>query len=309
MSSVYPAGIPFSSLETASEEKPIWFNNHGKKEDGKYTRYGQLPNGDSFGVMKTGVWFEPGYYENQAVLVRSDGERKYMTLLGEHYSQRFPDTMTASPSGKCLLWKIGGTLYSWKPREHESAVQLNDRITRKLEITDAVLRENGILEFDCSDGTQWRYCCDANVMLEPFHGEWTAHCSQDNCDGFDYSLQEIMDADPLITGLVLGEDVEYVSPSVFSDCGIHRLELSENLQRIGMEAFAENPVLERVVIPANVMEMESGAFRDCTGLRELEIEGDPARISSWAEDAFLGCPCEAEYLNLRGSASKSDISR
>ena len=109
-----------------------------------------------------------------------------------------------------------------------------------------------------------------------------------------------MDDDSGINSLILENNVESVGAFVFSGYGIRDLELSQKLTVIGWEAFAENPMLEKITIPAAVMDVESGAFRECTGLRELVIEGDLSRIANWAEDVFNGCPCENFYLNLRG---------
>ena len=60
--------------------------------------------------------------------------------------------------------------------------------------------------------------------------------------------------------------------------------------------------LERVVLSAGVSEVGQCAFAWNRTLRDLEIEGDIARIASWATDAFEGCPCEETYLELRCKA-------
>ena len=109
-----------------------------------------------------------------------------------------------------------------------------------------------------------------------------------------------------MNSLVLRDEVGRVEPYVFSDCGLHELRLSQSLESIGYGAFENNPALMKIVVPARVTEVESDAFQGCTSLRDLVIDGDPARTLLWAEDAFSGCPCEKAYLQIRASARKND---
>lgn len=298
-----PIDIPFSDLKENREEKPIWFNNFGKKKSGTMICYGGLPNGESYGVEKTGVGFDPGYYEYCASLVSQDGERKYLTLLHKHYSLTLPDAMAATLSGDHIVWKIGGDLYFWRPGyPYEGAVHLNNRLPEKAEITDAVLRENGILEIIFADGEKWLMVLRAEALLEPAENGWTAHCNQTSCSGLNSGLWEYMDEEINIDSLILEEGVGFVEEFVFSDCGLRRIRLPQSLYRISMGAFSDNPFLERITIPAGVTEVESLAFHGCKGLRELTIEGNLSRIAGWDKDAFEGCPCEEYYLHLRKSA-------
>ena len=135
---------------------------------------------------------------------------------------------------------------------------------------------------------------------------WLAHCGEDSCSGWDTSLQDCMAEEPIPWGLAIAEGVLAVEWLSFAECGLRELRLPQSLTRIGREAFAENPELERLRIPAGVGLVEAGAFRDCTGLRELEIEGCPGRLLLWDEQAFAGCPCEADYLRLRERALAGD---
>ena len=299
-----PVDIPFSELKENREEKPIRLTDYGEKEPGSLICFGCLPNGESYGVVKAGVGFDPGYYEYCAALVRPDGEARCMTLLHEHYSLRLPDAMAAAASDDHIVWKIGGDLYSWKPGypDYEGAFHINERIPEKAAITDAVLRENGILEINFADGKTWHLVLGAKALLEPAESGWTAHCNKTSCYGSNYVLQKHMDEEAHINGLILEEGVGFVEDFVFSGCGLHRIRLPRSLYRIGFEAFSENPSLDRITIPAGVTDVGSFAFHGCQGLRELTIEGDLSRIKGWAEDAFEGCPCEEYYLHLRKSA-------
>ena len=295
-----PIGVPFSELKNNWEPKQAWIINSGNRKTVSMTCYGYLPDGRSYGIVKTGVWFDPGYYENYAALVTPEGECRYLTLMRDHYSLRLPDAMAALPSGHYILWKIGKDLYCWEPRDflnYMGAVRLNDRLP---DITDAALHKNGILEICLDDGKKWRYDCKSDTLLEPSGSGWIAHCTSISCSGLNYSLKNHMIDDSCINNLILEDDVESVGAFAFSCCGIRSLKLSQKLTGIGWEAFAENPMLEAITIPASVTDVESCAFRDCTGLRELVIEGDLSRTANWADDAFSGCPCENLYLNLRG---------
>ncbi len=264
------------------------------------TCYGYLPDGRSYGIVKTGIWFDPGYYEKYAALVTPESECRYLTLMKDHYWLRLPEAMAALPSGRHIVWKVGKDLYCWEPNDfpdHMGAAHLNERLP---DITDAVLHENGILEIYLDGGKKWRYDCNSDSLLEPAENGWIAHCSSISCSGYNDSLQNLMHDDSGINSLILEENVEIVGAFAFSGCGIRNLKLSQKLTGIGWEAFAENQMLEMITIPEAVKDVESGAFRDCAGLRELVIEGDLSRTENWAEDAFAGCPCENLYLNLRG---------
>lgn len=295
-----PIDIPFSELKENCEPKQAWIMESGNRKAVSMTCYGYFPDGRSYGIVKTGVWFDPGYYENYAALVTPEGECRYMTLMKDHYNLRLPDAMAALPSGRHIVWKVGKDLYCWKPENfltHLGAAHLNERLP---DITDAALHINGILDIYSDGGKKWRYDCSSDAVLEPAENGWIAHCSSISCSGYNDFLQNRMHDESGINSLILEDDAESVGAFAFSGCSIRNLKLSPKLTEIGWEAFAENPMLETITIPAAVKDVESGAFRDCTGLRELVIEGDPSRTANWAEDAFAGCPCENFYLNLRG---------
>ena len=305
MALIDTVGVLFSKLKENHEKAPILFRRSGQNQQAQFDCYGFLPGGGRYGVAKTGVWFDPGYYEHCVVLVGPDGVCKAMTLLKKHYFSGFPDAMAASPSGRRIIWKIGGEVYNWNGSAPDMpAIQVNRYLPEKAAITDAVMREDGLLEMLCSDGISRRYLCDADALLVLTGGRWVAYCSDDSCHGLNYCLQEIMYQDPLVNTLILREGIERAEPTVFSGCGLHEVTLSQSLQSIGLQSFADNPALERIVIPVGVASVESEAFQGCTSLHDLVIEGDPVRTLLWAEDAFSGCPCEETYLQIRASARK-----
>ena len=72
-----PIDIPFSELKNNCEPKQAWIMESGSRKAVSMTCYGYLPDGRSYGIVKMGVWFDPGYYENYAVLVTPEGECRY----------------------------------------------------------------------------------------------------------------------------------------------------------------------------------------------------------------------------------------
>lgn len=85
------------------------------------------------------------------------------------------------------------------------------------------------------------------------------------------------------------------------------LRFAPEIERIGEGEYAVLGELKRVVIPATVQMVESCAFEWCGKLTDLVIEGDLSRVARWHEDAFKNCPCEAEYLELRGKAVAGEL--
>ena len=299
--------VPFSRLRENHEEATVRFGKNGDTENSLFTCYGYLPNGDRYGVAEIGVWFDPGYYEHDAIVVGPDGENKDKILLKDHYFSGFPDAMTASPTGRRIIWKIGGEVFCWDSTAMQSpVVRINDYLPEKTEISDAVMRENGLLDLICSDSISRRYLCDTDALLVLKSGSLTAYCGEDSCSLFNQILQDVLCEDSTVNSIVLRDDVERVEPTAFSDCGLHELRLSQSLQYIGYGAFENNPALGKIFVPAGVTDVESHAFGGCTGLRDLVIEGDPVRARLWAVDAFSGCPCEEAYQQIRASALKTN---
>lgn len=300
-------GVPFSKLRGNHEEAMMWFGKTGEKARSRFDCYGCLPGGDRYGAAELGVWFDPGYTEQYAVLVGADGACKGMTLLKNHYDTGSPDAMAASPTGRRIIWKIGDEVFIWDHTAYSSqGVRINDALPNNTAVSDAVMRENGLLEMICSDSIPRRYLCDADALLVLVSGGWTAYCGESSCSLNAWILHDVICDDPLVNRLVLRDEVQRVEPYAFSDCGLHELRLSQSLEFIGYGAFENNPALTKIVVPANVTEVESDAFQGCTSLHDLVIDGDPARTLLWAEDAFSGCPCEKAYLQIRAFARKNN---
>ena len=85
----------------------------------------------------------------------------------------------------------------------------------------------------------------------------------------------------------------------YDGCGVKRVFFNPGVERIEFEILANNPDLEKIVIPSYVEYVEWAAFQNCVNLRELVVNGDPARMAKWDAEAFKGCPCEEEYLRMR----------
>lgn len=304
-------GVFFSTLAQSPEKTSCLRTRGPAVRELDFWRFGTLQNGQSFGVMRTVVAMDPGYYEYEAALVDGDGICRKSVLLGEHYGQQMPEVMVALPCQWHLMWLLGRSLYCWDTLDGRPAKKLNDRLPKGTAVEDAVLRENGILELSCSEGLRFGYVYEADALLEPLGEGWLAHAGEDCCTGWNAHLQDCMAEEPLVWGLDIDEGVEAVEWYSFSECGLRDLRLPQSMERIGPEAFSENPDLERVTIPQNVNMVEANAFRGCTGLKEVRIEGSPDRVRLWDETAFADCPFEKTFLELRerGMASRRQTNR
>ncbi len=294
-------GVFFSQIDQSPEKTSCFRVRGPARRELDFWRFGMLKNGQSFGVLRTGVAMDPGYYEYEAVLVDKDGVCLASTLLGKHYGQRMPEVMVALPGGNWLLWLLAEELYCWEGMEGCPAIRINDRLPAGTAIADAILQENDILELLCADGRRFGYVWAADAWLEPLDEGWLAHAGEDCCNGWNTHLQDCMAEETLLWGLAIDEGVTAVEWLCFSECGLRELRLPASLERIGPEAFSENPDLERLIIPRGVDMVEADAFRGCTGLREVQIEGSLSRVSRWDETAFAGCPWEATFRKLRGN--------
>ena len=64
---------------------------------------------------------------------------------------------------------------------------------------------------------------------------------------------------------------------------------------IGAEAFKNNVLITKVIIPNSVTNIENYAFEGCTALKELSIE-DCEKILPFGNSVLFGCPLETLYL-------------
>ena len=299
------ANVPFSTLHQDPERTSCIRARGTSCRELDFWRFGTHPSGRSFGVVRTGVAVDPGYYEYEAALVDADGVCRVSTLLEKHYGQSMPEEMVALPGEGRLVWLLDGDLYCWEGLEGRSAIRVNERLPEGMAVNDAVLRENGMVELSCSGGQRFGYVYDADALLEPLGEGWLAHAGEDCCNGWNTALQDCMAEETLPWGLSIDENVPAVEWLCFSECGLTELHLPESLERIGPEAFSENPALEQVTIPKGVRMVEENAFRGCTELREVHIEGSLDRLRLWNKAAFAGCPWEATFRELRASGAAS----
>ncbi len=296
-----PTTIHIDGFADQHPEKTRCVVSRGQEAD--FWIWGVLKNGRSFGVLRSGVAMDPGYYEYKAAFVDQDGICRQSTLLDKHYSQKQPDVMLAMPGKERLLWLIDGALFCWEGLEGKYAVRINNRLPEETTITDAVIKENGFLELICSGGARYGYISGADAVLEPMEEGWLAHANGDCCDGWNNDLQACMMQEAIPWGLSIDEGVTAVEGYCFSGCNLRKLYLPQSLERICSEAFSDNQALERVVIPKSVTAVEDKAFGGCAGLQELRIEGPLDRLSLWDETAFSDCPCEAAYMKMRAVGS------
>ena len=312
-------GVRFSELTDNHESAQCWDWN--RQRERTYTRFGLLPNGEGFGVARTPT--QENYYARDVVIVSVDGEIRACGWIfpdggiGSHYPQ--PEVMLATPSAKTIVWLGGGELWVWLPDEELQCFMSGS--TKRIDmpddalVLDACMNEDGALDLWCEGGARYVYSCDEDVLLCGYHaadlrrsaGEETIVSSSrvTRVVGI-YSesefVRECLDAClrifPEVTGFLIEGDFTVEGWEL---CGMRARELryAPEVTCIGEGEFALLGELRRVVIPATVQMVESCAFEWCGKLTDLVIEGDLSRVARWHEDAFINCPCEAEYLELR----------
>ena len=161
------------------------------------------------------------------------------------------------------------------------------------EIEDTTQCLDGILVLHCKDGEMLGYFREGDILLRLWEDGWTPLEEEaPRVKAFGGCLPDS------VTVIIRKEDEVYD----YYGCGIAHVYFAAGLRRIQEGMLSENPLLETVVIPSSVEEVDARAFENSTNLRELVIEGDPARVADWAENAFDGCPCEEYYKSLRRQA-------
>ena len=320
-------GVRFSELKDNHESAQCWEWNRQRART--YTRFGVLPNGESFGVSRTPT--QENYYARDVVIVSTDGEIRACGWIfpdggiGNHYPE--PKVMVASPSAKTIAWFGGGELWVWL--QDKELQRFTSGSTKRVDmpddavVLDARMNENGTLDLWCEGGVRYVYSCDEDVLLCGYH-------ASDLCKSADggaivpssrvtrvvgiYSEQEFfrecMDAClrafPEVAGFLIEGDFTVEGWEL---CGMHARELrfAPEVECIGEGEFAVLGELKRVVIPATVQMVDSCAFEWCRKLTDLVIEGDLSRVACWHEDAFKNCPCEGEYLELHRKAAAEEL--
>lgn len=97
-------------------------------------------------------------------------------------------------------------------------------------------------------------------------------------------------ANDAIRTVTLPEGVQYITANAFDfdtsfnnpDSNLRQVFLPQSLREIGECAF-RNSTIEKIVIPAGVERIETGAFENCWSLESIEIHGEDTYLAS---DAF-----------------------
>ena len=174
---------------------------------------------------------------------------------------------------------------------------LRDRLGgREIEKTER--SADGILKLHCRSGETLGYFHDGDILLCPWGDGWTP--LKEEAQRIKAYRGDLPDS---VTVIIRREDEVFD----YYGCGIARVSFEPGLRRIKEGMLGENPRLEAVVIPAFVEKVEAAAFENCITLRDLTIEGDPGRVADWAENAFMGSPCEEEYRSLRRRAAMREV--
>lgn len=80
--------------------------------------------------------------------------------------------------------------------------------------------------------------------------------------------------------------VSSISSSAFYGSGIENIEIPENIEFIGAEAFKDCTALTEITIPASVNSISNGTFKNCTALTAVNMHDG---ITSIGQNAFENC--------------------
>ena len=306
------AGVRFSEL--VDNHEPSRYTPREYVSWHRFECYGYLPDGSCFGVGEVRDFDECWY--DSFFLVDAEGRALAYAYdegdLGGLRSLVMPDAAVASPSGKSIVWLAGGQLWTWlynpKRGRFASFEGHQVHVPEDVAVADARMNANGTVDVWCADGSQYEYACDVDALLAP--GKWgpllcTYPCAWDwyawecrtSCDEYFKACAEAL---PDIAGLLVCAKAEPFASAELPD-SIREVRFSTDCDCVESLMLA-GAKLERVVLPPGMSEVGQCSFAWNRALRELVIEGDVSRIAGWAADAFDGCPCEAEYLELRRKA-------
>ena len=306
------AGARFSELK--GNHEPSRYTPREYVAWHRFECYGHLPDGSYFGVGEVrGV--DECWYDD---LFLVDAEGRALAYALEHdvpflgYGYPMPDAIVASPSGRSIVWLAGGQLWVWlfnRERGRFASFEAHQvHIPEDVAVADARMNESGVMVVWCADGNRYEYACDVDALLAPgkwgsllctypFSFGWYAFFCRTSCDAYFKACAEAL---PGIAGLLVCANAESLNATELPD-GFREVRFSADYDCVESLMFA-GAKLERVVLPSGVAEVEQCAFAWNPALGELVIEGDISRIAGWAADAFDGCPCEEEYLELRRKA-------
>ena len=303
--------VSFSQLKDNWERCDFSYDvsmKQNDRHDAEYRRYGNLPGGSHFGVY---IWphSDPWPKMSVMVIVGKDGEMQTNSVIDDRWDaatkDRWPLAAVKSPSGRTIVWLKDGKITSWRMDMKEKRFWgdetecLTDRLDG-IPVQDAVMREDGILLMFMENGNVMGYLCDADMVLYRWEDGWIPKTEEHR------ALSEAVRAGALDTCpdelyVMVCEDDGW---GEYDGCGVKRVFFHPGLERIEGTVLANNPGIEKIVIPAHVKYVEWGAFLDCVNLRGLVIDGDPARVAKWDEGAFSGCPCEEDYLRIRNAGGQ-----
>jgi hypothetical protein len=90
-----------------------------------------------------------------------------------------------------------------------------------------------------------------------------------------------------LTGVSFGAyRVDEIPERAFADCGLKSLAVPNAVERVGKEAFANNPAIETLTLGSGLSVIDDGAFMGCSGFEVLVF---PAGLVSVGDSAFKGC--------------------
>lgn len=74
-----------------------------------------------------------------------------------------------------------------------------------------------------------------------------------------------------IDKVICQSSLQEIGIMAFYECKFSEIEFSEGLRKIGVEAFAGNPILKEVVLPSSVTTLGSASFANCFALERIEL--------------------------------------
>ncbi|MCR4751436.1 MAG: leucine-rich repeat domain-containing protein [Eubacterium sp.] len=296
-------GVWFSELKDNWEERVFFRRSWIRRKGGRYRHFGDLSDGRHFGVGRVPASGNPWAREMAILIVGETGELQFAIPVGE---ESWPTAVVSSPSGRSIVWITEGKRLGVWHQKAEGFVSWDDSNMHErldgLDVLDARMCSDGILELRLEGGKSRGYLCDADVVLELWINRWAP--IREECGRLSHALKEGF-LDPVPESLIVMVCKED-GRGEYAGCGVKQVEFESRLEKIEEEILADNPDLVNVVIPASVWHVGWHAFYNCTSLMNLMIEGDLSRVADWDRDAFEGCPCEEYYTLLRQDAPNAE---
>ena len=296
-------GVWFSELKDNWEESVFFRRSWIRRKGGRFRHFGDLPDGRHFGAGCVPASGNPRTREMAILIVGETGELQLAAPIGE---DNWPTAVVSSPSGRSIVWITEGKrLGVWHQKAEgfvsQDGCSLHERLDG-LDVLDARMCSDGILELRLEGGKSRGYLCDADVVLELWINRWAPKTEE--CGRLSHALKEGF-LDPVPESLIVMVCKED-GRGEYAGCGVKQVEFESWLEKIEEEILSDNPDLENVVIPASVRHVGWHAFYNCTSLMNLMIEGDLSRVADWDRNAFEGCPCEEYYTLLRQDAPNAE---